>query len=66
MNFKNPERVMQIQHFHPGHTIDEIKENTGFDLRVAPDASETPVPNQDVLKLIAEIDRDGVRHSEFH
>jgi acyl CoA:acetate/3-ketoacid CoA transferase beta subunit len=65
MNFKNPERVMQIQSYHPGHTVDEIKEKTGFDLRVAPDASETPVPNHDVLELIAEIDRDGVRHSEF-
>jgi glutaconate CoA-transferase subunit B len=66
MNFKNPERAMQIQHFHPGHTIEEIKENTGFDLQVAPDASETPVPTQDVLDLISEIDRDGVRTSEFH
>jgi glutaconate CoA-transferase subunit B len=66
MNFKNPERAMQIQHYHPGHTIEEIKENTGFDLRVAADASETPVPSQDVLDLIAEIDRDSVRNSEFH
>ena len=66
MNFKNPERMMQIQHYHPGHTIEEIKENTGFDLRVAPDASETPVPTQDIVDLIADIDRDGVRLSEFH
>jgi glutaconate CoA-transferase subunit B len=65
MNFKNPERKMQIQHYHPDHTIEEIKDSTGFDLRVAPDASETPVPTQDVLELIAEIDRDGVRLSEF-
>ena len=25
MNFKNPQRVMQIQYFHPGHSVDEIK-----------------------------------------
>jgi glutaconate CoA-transferase subunit B len=66
MNFRNPERMMQIQHYHPGHTIEEIKENTGFDLAVAPDASETPAPTQDVLDLIAKIDQDGVRFSEFH
>ena len=65
MNFKNPERAMQIQYFHPGHTIGEIKENTGFDLRVAPDAAETPTPTQNILELIEEIDRDGVRLSEF-
>lgn len=66
MNFKNPERVMQIQHYHPGHTVEEIKDNTGFDLGVAPNVSETPLPTADVLELIAKIDRDGVRHSEFH
>ena len=65
MNFKNPERVMQIQYYHPGHTVDEIKENTGFDLRVAPDAAETPAPTQDIIELIEGIDRDGVRRSEF-
>ena len=65
MNFKNPERMMQIQYYHPGHTVDEIKENTGFDLRVAPDASETPAPTQDIIELIEGIDRDGVRRSEF-
>ena len=65
MNFKNPERAMQIQYYHPGHTVDEIKENTGFDLKVAPDVAETPAPTQDIIKLIEEIDRDGVRRSEF-
>ena len=65
MNFKNPERVMQIQHYHPGHTVDEIKENTGFDLRVAPDVTETPTPAQDIIQLIEDIDLDGVRRSEF-
>jgi glutaconate CoA-transferase subunit B len=65
MNFKNPERMMQIQYYHAGHTVDEIRENTGFDLRVAPDAAETPAPTQDILELIEAIDRDGVRRSEF-
>ena len=65
MNFKNPERMMQIQSYHPGHTVEEVKENTGFDLRVAPNAAETPVPTQDILELIEAIDRDGVRRSEF-
>jgi len=66
MNFKNPDRVMQIQHYHPGHSVDEIKENTGFDIRVAPDVSETTAPGSDVIKMINEIDPDGVRGSEFH
>lgn len=66
MNFKNPDRVMQIQHYHAGHSIDEIKENTGFDIRVAADVSESASPGPNVIKLINEIDPDGVRSSEFH
>ena len=65
MKFKNPERMMQIQYYHPGDTVEEVRENTGFDLRVAPDAAETPTPTQDILELIEAIDRDGVRRSEF-
>jgi glutaconate CoA-transferase subunit B len=65
MNFKNPERVMQIQSYHPGHTVDEIKEKTGFDLLVAPDVDETPVPSTEVMDLIHEIDPDGIRWTEF-
>ena len=66
MNFKNPEREMQIQHFHPGHSVDEIKESTGFDISVAADVSETAAPGPEVIKLINEMDPDGVRGSEFH
>ncbi|HIJ55989.1 MAG TPA: CoA-transferase [Deltaproteobacteria bacterium] len=65
MNFKNPDRVMQIQYYHPGHSVDEIKEKTGFDILVAPDAAETPAPGQEVIQLINQIDPDGVRSSEF-
>lgn len=66
MNFKNSQRVMQVQHFHPGHSVDEIKENTAFEILVAPDVSETPAPGLDVIELINKIDPDGVRRSEFH
>lgn len=65
MNFKNPERVMQIQSYHPGHTIDEIKENTGFDLPVAQDVRQTPVPPPETIALIQSLDPDSIRWSEF-
>jgi glutaconate CoA-transferase subunit B len=65
MNFKNPERIMQIQSYHPGHTVDEIRENTGFDLPVAADAAESPVPAVEIVELIKTMDPDGVRRTEF-
>jgi len=65
MNFKNTERVMQLQSYHPGHTVDEIKEKTGFNLLVASDVAETPVPGPEIINLINNIDPDGVRWTEF-
>ena len=65
MNFKNPERKMQLQSYHPGHSVDDIKENTGFDLVVAPDVAETPVPDSKIVELIKSMDPDNVRQSEF-
>lgn len=65
MNFKNPDRVMQIQSYHPGHGVDEIRENSGCDLLVAPDVAETPVPGPQIVDLIETMDPDGVRRAEF-
>jgi glutaconate CoA-transferase subunit B len=65
MNFKNPDRVMQIQSYHPGHSVEEIRENTGFDIQAAPDVKETPAPGRQVVDLIHRLDPDGVRRSEF-
>ncbi|HUU80715.1 MAG TPA: CoA-transferase [Acidobacteriota bacterium] len=66
MNFRNPERLMQIQSYHPGHTIDEIRDNTGFDITPAPGVTETPVPGAEIINLIHNMDPDNVRWTEFH
>ena len=65
MNFKNPDRVMQLQSYHPGHSIDDIRKNTGFDLRIAPDVIETPIPGPQIVDIIRGMDPDGLRTSEF-
>jgi glutaconate CoA-transferase subunit B len=65
MNFKNPQRVMQIQSYHPGHSVEEIKENTGFDIQVAPEVTETLAPGPEIIKLINAMDPDGTRGWEF-
>jgi glutaconate CoA-transferase subunit B len=65
MNFNNSDRIMQIQSYHPGHSVEEIMENCSFDLTVAPEVGETPVPTAEVTEILAKIDPDGVRGSEF-
>lgn len=65
MNFKNPGRVMQLQSYHPGHSVDEIRGKTGFDLLVAPNVCETPVPGPEIIDIIRAMDPDGIRKTEF-
>jgi glutaconate CoA-transferase subunit B len=51
---------MELVSTHPGVTADQVRANTGWDLRVAPDLSETPAPTADELRLIREeLDPEG-------
>jgi glutaconate CoA-transferase subunit B len=40
---------------HPGHTVDEIVENTGFDFEMPASAPQTPAPSPETLKLMREV-----------
>ena len=40
---------------HPGHTIDEVAENTGFDFAKPVTVPQTPAPSSETLKLMREI-----------
>lgn len=56
---------MRLLTFHPGATIERIQARTGFELEIAPDAHETPLPAEDELRLLRqEIDPLGIRRLE--
>jgi len=40
---------------HPGHTVDEITENTGFAFDARSDVPETPPPSPETLKVLREV-----------
>ncbi len=44
---------------HPGHTVDEVRSETGWDLKVADDLSETPTPTRSELAAIRQFDPEG-------
>ena len=44
---------------HPGVSVEDIVANTGWNLRVAADVSETPEPSEAELKAIREYDKEG-------
>jgi glutaconate CoA-transferase subunit B len=44
---------------HPRHTVEEVRENTGWDLRVAGDVKETSAPTGAELAAIRRFDPEG-------
>jgi glutaconate CoA-transferase subunit B len=44
---------------HPGVTVEDVKANTGWDLKVAAEVKPTPEPSAAELKAIQEYDREG-------
>ncbi|HEX7464592.1 MAG TPA: CoA-transferase [Actinomycetota bacterium] len=52
---------MTLATLHPGVTLDEVRENMGWDPKVAGDLGETPAPTDGELRLIREeLDPQGV------
>jgi glutaconate CoA-transferase, subunit B len=45
---------------HPGVSIDDIKNETGWPLQVSPDIQETPAPTDDELSAVRKYDPKGV------
>jgi glutaconate CoA-transferase subunit B len=40
---------------HPGHTVEEVVENTGFDFDRPATVAETPPPSPETLRLMREV-----------
>jgi glutaconate CoA-transferase subunit B len=52
---------MTLHTVHPGVTLDEVRDGTGWEPRVAPELDETAPPTEDELRLIREeLDPQGV------
>lgn len=60
-DFANPEREMQLIATHPGVSIDDVRAEVGWDLRIAPDVAVTPAPTEDELRTVrVDLDPDGM------
>jgi len=56
LNFDNPQREMQIISLHPGVTVDDVRANVGWDIRLAERMEETPPPSAEEMRLMVELD----------
>jgi glutaconate CoA-transferase subunit B len=54
-----PENELHLTAIHPGHTVEEIVENTGWALKSAPSLGETPPPSAEEMAALHRIDKEG-------
>jgi glutaconate CoA-transferase, subunit B len=59
-SFDPESREMMLTSNHPGVSIEEIKNETGWPLRVSTDVRETPAPTKDELAAVRKYDPKGV------
>lgn len=63
--FEKKSTGLELASVHAGHSMDEVVEETGFDLHCPSVVAQTPSPSVDELNALEELDPDGVRFSEF-
>ncbi|MGW1024438.1 CoA-transferase subunit beta [Streptomyces sp. NPDC002577] len=65
LDFETPDRTMRLRSLHPGVTVEQVVEATGFALTIPDEVPYTREPTPEELRLIREvIDPDGLRDRE--
>ena len=52
LNYNKERGLLELESVHPGHSIGEVLDNTGFELPVPPGTGITPAPDADELALL--------------
>ena len=64
-DFATPDKVMRLRSVHPGVTIEEVVEATGFELVLPTEPAETRMPTPEELGLLRDVlDPAGLRERE--
>jgi acyl CoA:acetate/3-ketoacid CoA transferase beta subunit len=65
LDFATPDHSMRVRSLHPGVTVDDVTEATGFPLVVPDDVAVTREPTGEELRLVRQVlDPTGLRRSE--
>jgi glutaconate CoA-transferase subunit B len=65
LDFDPEQRRMRIKSLHPGVTVEQVQENTGFELLKASDLTETKPPTKNEIDILRKkVDPLGIRKLE--
>jgi glutaconate CoA-transferase subunit B len=54
LGYDDETKRMCVESVHPGTTLQQVRENTGFDLLVSESIEETPEPDIEALRILRE------------
>ena len=63
MDFEPKSKQMRLLSTHPGVSVQDVLDNTGFDLAMADTVIETPLPTDAQLAVISKLDPNNLRGS---
>jgi glutaconate CoA-transferase subunit B len=56
--FEEKSRRMRLEALHPGATVEEVVERTGFEMIISKKVTRTPEPTAEELRILKELDPD--------
>jgi len=65
MDFNGPDHQPRLVSLHPGIGVEQVVENTGFDLHIPADVPVTPAPTEEQLAIIAALDPHNQRSKQL-
>lgn len=65
MDFGGPEHQMRLRSLHPGISVEQVQQNTGFPLCIPDDVVTTPAPTAEQLEIIRRMDPHNLRAREI-
>ena len=65
MDFGGPGHQIRLRSLHPGITVEQVQQNTGFPVFVPGDEITTPAPTEEQLEIIRRMDPHNLRAREL-
>ena len=65
MDWQGPRHMLQLRSLHPGISVDQVLENTGFEIHVPADVPVTAAPTQAQMDIIAQLDPQNWRAKQI-
>jgi glutaconate CoA-transferase subunit B len=65
MDFGGPEHQLRLRSLHPGISVEQVQQNTGFPVCVPADVATTPAPTAGQLEIIRRMDPHNLRAREL-